>query len=250
MNLLSSVLQNGAVLQQMAKQLNLDPNQVQSAVTHMIPALTRGIQKNASSPGGLEGLLGALQKGSHSQYVEKPNLLGQAETINDGNAILGHILGSKDVSRNVAGHAARLATPGEVEDVVTFSFRSQAGVPGTAAYNFASHAKEDVMELAGSAGRIAFSVFGHEPIRLETPRGIEQFEFAPPPHIAQPLIQTVVDDLLGRGACPSTGESARRTNVVMDRVLAAYYGGRYDDFWMRPATWPGRRDSETLHSSP
>ncbi|MDZ4699936.1 MAG: DUF937 domain-containing protein [Rhodothermales bacterium] len=107
MNLLSSVLQNGAVLQQMAKQLNLDPNQVQSAVTHMIPALTRGIQKNASSPGGLEGLLGALQKGSHSQYVEKPNLLGQAETINDGNAILGHILGSKDVSRNVAGHAAQ-----------------------------------------------------------------------------------------------------------------------------------------------
>ncbi len=107
MNLLSNVLQNGAVLQQMAKQLNLDPNQVQSAVTHMIPALTRGIQKNVSSPGGLEGLLGAIQKGSHTQYVENPNLLGQAETIQDGNAILGHILGSKDVSRNVAGHAAQ-----------------------------------------------------------------------------------------------------------------------------------------------
>ncbi|MEZ4702633.1 MAG: DUF937 domain-containing protein [Rhodothermales bacterium] len=107
MNLLNSVLQNGAVLQQMAQQLNLNPSQVQSAVTHMLPALSRGIQKNISSPSGLEGLLGALSKGSHAQYVENPNMLGAAETIQDGNAILGHILGSKDVSRNVAGHAAQ-----------------------------------------------------------------------------------------------------------------------------------------------
>ncbi len=143
--------------------------------------------------------------------------------------------------QDVSGHVARLATPGDVEDAVTFSFRSPAGVPGTAAYTFASHAKEDLMELAGSAGRIAFSVFGHEPIRLETARGVEEFEFAPPPHIAQPLIQTVVDDLLGCGTCPSTGESARRTSAVSDRVLAAYYGGRDDDFWARPQTWPGRK---------
>jgi hypothetical protein len=55
------------------------------------------------------------------------------------------------------------------------------------------------------------------------------------------LIQTVVDDLLGRGECPSTGESARRTSVVMDEVLAGYYGGRGDAFWTREATWPGRQ---------
>jgi len=59
--------------------------------------------------------------------------------------------------------------------------------------------------------------------------------------VAQPLIQSVVDDLLGRGECPSTGESARRTSRVMDRVLDAYYGGRGDAFWSRPQTWPGRR---------
>jgi hypothetical protein len=107
MNLLNSVLQNGAVLQQIAQQLNVNPAQVQSAVTHMVPALTRGIQKNISTPGGLEGLLGALQKGSHSQYLDNPAVLGQTSNIQDGNAILGHILGSKDVSRNVAGHAAQ-----------------------------------------------------------------------------------------------------------------------------------------------
>ena len=51
-----------------------------------------------------------------------------------------------------------------------------------------------------------------------------------------------VDTLLGRGTCPSTGESARRTNAVMDRVLAAYYGGREDAFWTRPIPGPAEHD--------
>jgi hypothetical protein len=69
---------------------------------------------------------------------------------------------------------------------------------------------------------------------------VRLFDLPYPPHVAQPLIQSVVDDLLGRGECPSTGESARRTSRVMDRVLDAYYGGRGDAFWERPQTWPGR----------
>lgn len=142
----------------------------------------------------------------------------------------------------VNGHAARIATAGDVEDTATMTFLTAGGVPGTAAWNFASQVKEDVLELSGTHGRISLSVFGHEPVRLETARGVEHFEFAPPAHIAQPLIQTVVDTLLGRGTCPSTGESARRTNAVMDRVLAAYYGGREDAFWTRPIPGPAEHD--------
>ena len=44
-----------------------------------------------------------------------------------------------------------------------------------------------------------------------------------PPHVQQPLIQTVVDHLNGVGHCPSTGESAARTTRVMDQILASYY---------------------------
>jgi hypothetical protein len=54
----------------------------------------------------------------------------------------------------------------------------------------------------------------------------------------------VVDDLLGHGDCPSTGESARRTSQVMDTVLAGFYGGRTDEFWRRPETW------ERFHAHP
>jgi len=47
-----------------------------------------------------------------------------------------------------------------------------------------------------------------------------------PPHVQQPLIQTVVDQLNGTGRCPSTGETAIRTTRVMDEILASYYAPR------------------------
>jgi predicted dehydrogenase len=141
---------------------------------------------------------------------------------------------------DVKGNAAHLATAAEVEDAVTMTFRTARGVPGAASWNFSSQVKEDRLEFFGTKGRVSFVIFDDTPVRLETERGAEEFAIANPPHVAQPLIQTIVDELLGRGTCPSTGESARRTQLVMDRVLADYYGGREDKFWTRPTTWPGR----------
>lgn len=141
---------------------------------------------------------------------------------------------------HVHGHAARLATPGNLEDSVAMTFRTGTNAPGVFAMNFASLLKEDILEITGSAGRISHSMFSFEPVKLETARGVEHFDLPNPPHVGQPLVQLAVDELLGRGACPSTGETARRTAAVIDRVLDAYYGGRADAFWTRPQTWPGR----------
>jgi 1,5-anhydro-D-fructose reductase (1,5-anhydro-D-mannitol-forming) len=76
---------------------------------------------------------------------------------------------------------------------------------------------------------------------LTTAAGVETFDRPNPPHIQQPLIQSIVDELHGQGACPSTGESAARTTWVMDQVLSDYYGGREDAFWTRPESWLGRK---------
>lgn len=141
----------------------------------------------------------------------------------------------------VRGHATHLVSPGDVEDAVAMTFRTARGVPGAATWNFASHIRDDVLEFSGTDGRVSLSLFSNEPVRFETARGVEHLDLPNPPHVAQPLIQTVVDDLLGRGTCPSTGESARRTSVIMDAVLSDYYGGRDDAFWTRPQTWPGRK---------
>ncbi|HWA87005.1 MAG TPA: Gfo/Idh/MocA family oxidoreductase [Opitutus sp.] len=140
---------------------------------------------------------------------------------------------------DVHGRAARIATAADVEDAVAMTFRTAAGVPGGATWNFSSGVSEDMLEFYGTKGRVAVDFFSATPVRLDTANGREAFDIANPPHVAQPLIQTIVDELLGRGTCPSTGESARRTQAVMDRVLNGYYGGREDAFWTRGETWPG-----------
>jgi len=80
-------------------------------------------------------------------------------------------------------------------------------------------AGEDI-EIVGSDGRLAFTAFDLErPVHLECGSRVEEFAAAPPVHVQGPLIQSVVDDLLGRGTCPSTGASALRTAEVMDAIL-------------------------------
>jgi predicted dehydrogenase len=142
---------------------------------------------------------------------------------------------------SVRGAAANLASPYDVEDVVAMQCRFASGVLGVGAWNFASAASEDQIDIAGTEGRLTLSVFGNEPVRLATAAGVEQSDLPNPMHIQQPLIQSIVDQLHGRGQCPSTGVTAARTALVMDQVLADYYGGRDDAFWTRPEMWPGRR---------
>ena len=151
--------------------------------------------------------------------------------------VIAFVLGPLD---EVRGIAANLASPHAVEDSLTVSFRA-GGVPGVGIWNFASSETQDVLLVTGTEARLQLSVFGNEPLRLIRDGNATELERPNPEHIQQPLIQTVVDDLLGRGVCASTGENAARTSCVLDAALAGYYGGRDDDFWLRPESWPGRR---------
>lgn len=142
--------------------------------------------------------------------------------------------------QDAAGRAANLAGVHDVEDAVAMHFRTAGGALGTASWNFAAHCSQDLIRVAGTEGEITLSTFGREPVRLETSEGAETFDLPNPPHVQQPLIQMMVDGLLGLGQCPSTGATAARTAAVMDTVLESYYGTRADGFWADPASWPGR----------
>jgi predicted dehydrogenase len=81
-------------------------------------------------------------------------------------------------------------------------------------------AKEDRIEIIGDKGMICFSVFTYDPIALHTERGREEINVGPQPeHVQQPLIQAVVDHLLGKSTCLCDGETATLTNWVMDKIL-------------------------------
>jgi hypothetical protein len=118
MGLLDSLMQagGGPAVRQLAQNFGLREDTASSAVSALLPALAQGLSRNTSTPGGMEGLLGALTSGGHQRYLEDPSVLGDPETVQDGNGILGHILGSKDVSRQVARNAS--AQTGLGEDVL------------------------------------------------------------------------------------------------------------------------------------
>lgn len=98
--------QNGAAVQQLGSQVGLAPDQTIAALSALVPALAAGFQRNLQSQGGLENLMSALSSGNHGQYVDNPTSLGDQTAVTDGNGILGHLLGSKEISREVAGRAA------------------------------------------------------------------------------------------------------------------------------------------------
>jgi hypothetical protein len=107
-NILDAMLSahGGGAVQQLGRQFGLDDSQVNSAISALAPALAAGFTRNMSSPQGVDGLLSALGGGQHQRYIDDVSSLTGAETTQDGNGILGHVLGSRGISRQVASQAS------------------------------------------------------------------------------------------------------------------------------------------------
>lgn len=97
---------NSGAVEQIANKLNLNTQQTTSALEQILPALKQGMQKNTQQEGGLSSLIGALSSSQNQQYIENPQQLAEPQAVDNGNAILGHLLGSKETSRQVASQAA------------------------------------------------------------------------------------------------------------------------------------------------
>ena len=128
--------------------------------------------------------------------------------------MFGCILDAKGFKNNLGGLY-------EAEDSISACFRFETGLIGSGSWCFVAHeaAKEDRIEIIGNKGQICFSVFSFEPIALHTEQGREEIIIENPEHVQQPLIQSVVDHLLGKSVCTCDGYSATTVNWVMDKVL-------------------------------
>jgi 1,5-anhydro-D-fructose reductase (1,5-anhydro-D-mannitol-forming) len=124
----------------------------------------------------------------------------------------------------VSGFASNQGGQYDVEDAVVLAFEHMSGVQGTGAWHFNMSRDVDIMTIEGTSGLISVPTFWTDPIVLNRDGREERFDIPHPASIHQPLIQSVVDQLEGRGVCPSTAESAARTNWVMDQVLRPFYG--------------------------
>jgi hypothetical protein len=95
-------------------------------------------------------------------------------------------------------------------------------VRGVGQWCFSGGGNLDRGEILGTLGRVTFATFDEAPVVLEKEGVSTPFTIPHPPHVQQPLIQTIVDELRGQGRCPSTGDSGARTTAVMDQLLESY----------------------------
>jgi predicted dehydrogenase len=133
--------------------------------------------------------------------------------------LLDHLLGPVTA---VSGFAGNQGGHHGAEDVVAGAFTFASGVHGVGLWSFDAQERRDEVEIVGTAGSLRFSSFGTEPLVLATADGTREIPAPYPETVQLPLIQTVVDELTGRGQCPSTGASALRTARVVDGLLAAH----------------------------
>ena len=107
----------------------------------------------------------------------------------------------------------------EAEDIVTATYLFDNGIHGTGSWIFNTNRSLDQTEIVGSNGQIIYSTFTDEPILLNINGNVKKYDIKYPQHVQQPLIQKIVDELLGFGKSPSTGISGSLTNKVMDEIL-------------------------------
>lgn len=128
--------------------------------------------------------------------------------------LFGYILEAKGYKSNLGGLY-------ETEDTLSACFQFDSGLVGSGSWCFVAHesAKEDRIEVIGDKGMLSFSIFSFAPIELNNQNGHEEIVIPNPKYVQRPLIQTVVDNLLGKCTCTCTGDSATTTNWVMDKIL-------------------------------
>lgn len=123
--------------------------------------------------------------------------------------------------KEAQGYAHNQAGLYPAEDIVSGSFYFENGVIGQGTWCFTTSNVSDLEKttIIGSKGKISFSYFGDGSVTLDIDgEEKEVLPFMLPRHIQLPLINTIVDELLGTGTCPSTGTSGARTNWVMEKL--------------------------------
>jgi 1,5-anhydro-D-fructose reductase (1,5-anhydro-D-mannitol-forming) len=125
---------------------------------------------------------------------------------------------------SVAGHSTNTAGAYRAEDVTASAFRFDSGLVGTGIWNFNAREKTDAMSIIGSEGELTTPIFSDTDVRVKSGTVTTVEEVRNPPHVHQPLIQTIVNELRGEGKCLSTGVSAARTSWALDQCVANYYG--------------------------
>ena len=94
--------QGGAAIDNLASRYGLAPAQAERALAVVVPELAKGFERNMLDTQGMTQLLDALSSGHHAGYADDADHHASDAAQADGERILGHLLGSKTGSRQLA----------------------------------------------------------------------------------------------------------------------------------------------------
>ncbi len=116
----------------------------------------------------------------------------------------------------------------DVEDTVTAGFQFTSGVLGSGSWCYVADHAEEGVRILGDRGSLSFEALGYGPLTLRQGDQTRVFHFNAPEHIGQPYIQSIVNELTGRGKSNANLASASNVIKITDQILADYRK-RYTD---------------------
>ncbi|WP_157016920.1 DUF937 domain-containing protein [Mesorhizobium xinjiangense] len=216
--------QNGQAFEQMARQFGLSQQQAQQAVEALLPAFSRGLKQNTADPYNVGAFLSALSSGQHAKYFDDASQAFTPDGMAEGNGILGHVFGSKELSRAVADQAAHATGIGQ--DVM------KQMLPALAAMIMGGLFKQSTGQLGASPSGAASSraagagtnPLGEilEQMMRQGMGGQAQQRRAPQPDMADNPFGKILQDMFG-GAAQHEPQSRPQTQNPGDNPFGRIY---------------------------
>lgn len=127
----------------------------------------------------------------------------------------------------VQGLVRRLG-PGCAEDLVAYTLGWDEGQVASGIYCFGAGPEEEVVTIYGTEGSAAMKFFGGPGFTIRRIDGPEETVTMPdPPHVHEPLIARIVEELQGGRRAPSRAVDGIRTTQLVDRLYADHRAGRW-----------------------
>ncbi|MER9873039.1 DUF937 domain-containing protein [Mesorhizobium sp. M0195] len=210
--------QNGNGMQALAQQFGLSQQQTQAAVAALLPAFSQGLKRNTADPYGLGSFMTAMASGQHAKYFEDASRAFSPQGLDEGNGILGHLFGSKDLSRAVANQAAQAS--GVSQQVLQQMLPAIASMMMGGLFKQTTNQLGGQMHAAGSGGNPLGELI--EQMMRQAGGGSQ----APAPQPAAPTdnpLGKVLQDMFG-GQQPQQTQSPYGDNPL-GKVLQDMFGG-------------------------
>ncbi|MET3596311.1 hypothetical protein ABID26_005729 [Mesorhizobium shonense] len=221
--------QNGSGMQALAQQFGLSQQQAQAAVQALLPAFSQGLQRNTADPYGMGAFMTAMASGQHAKYFEDATRAFSPQGVDEGNGILGHLFGSKDLSRAVAAQAAQAT--GLSQQVLQQMLPAMASMMMGGLFKQTNNQMQAAGGFGGGGnplGEIIEEMMRQAGGGVQAPQPRQAPQQAPNPYGDNPLGK-VLQDMFGGGAQQPQSQPQQAPNPYGDnplgKVLQDMFGG-------------------------